>query len=73
MKNRITKTMLILVMMMSSWAVFAQSPLAYLEQTYPQLTELYKEELSKYPAHYVFAVDVSGTMNKYSDVVTKAL
>ena len=55
-----------------SYAV-AQSPLAYLEQTYPQLTDLYREELSKYPAHYIFAVDVSGTMNQYSGVVVQAL
>ena len=53
--------------------LFAQSPLAYLEQNYPQLTELYREELSKYPAHYIFAVDVSGTMNQYSGVVVQAL
>ena len=53
--------------------LFAQSPLAYLEQNYPQLTELYRDELSKYPAHYIFAVDVSGTMNQYSGVVIQAL
>lgn len=50
-----------------------QSSLAYLEQVYPQLTELYREELMKYPAHYVFAVDVSGTMKQYSEDVVKAL
>ncbi len=61
------------MMTMSSWALVAQSPLAYLEQTYPQLTELYREELMKYPAHYVFAVDVSGTMNQYSNDVINAL
>lgn len=58
---------------LSGCYLFAQSPLAYLEQTYPQLTDLYREELSKYPAHYIFAVDVSGTMNQYSGVVTQAL
>jgi len=49
------------------------NPLAYLEKTYPQLTDLYREELVKYPAHYIFAVDVSGTMNQYSGFVTQAL
>ncbi len=57
----------------ATFLTFGQSPLAYLEQTFPQLTELYKDELSKYPAHYIFAVDVSGTMNQYSGTVTEAL
>ena len=54
---------------------FGQStdPLAYLNDNFPQLTELYRDELSKYPAHYIFAVDVSGTMNKYSNFVIQAL
>ena len=63
----------ILAIIISGNSLFAQSPLAYLEETYPKLTELYREELSKYPAHYIFAVDVSGTMNQYSSVVTQAL
>lgn len=53
--------------------VFAQSSLEYLEANYPQLTELFRKELSKYPAHYIFAVDVSGTMDKYSGFVSTAL
>lgn len=57
----------------ASSSMAQQSPLAYLEQVYPQLTDLYREELMKYPAHYVFAVDVSGTMKQYSDDVVKAL
>jgi hypothetical protein len=51
----------------------SQSSLAYLESAYPQLTELFRKELSKYPAHYIFAVDVSGTMDKYSQFVSTAL
>ena len=47
--------------------------LAYLEQTFPKLTNLYRDELKKYPAHYIFAIDVSGTMNQYSGVVVQAL
>jgi hypothetical protein len=50
-----------------------QSPMAYLERTYPQLTELFKSELSSYPAHYIFAVDVSGSMKKYESMVANAL
>lgn len=63
----------IAIICLSESNVWSQSPLAYLEQTYPQLTELYRDELSKYPAHYIFAVDVSGTMNQYSGFVVQAL
>lgn len=51
----------------------AQNPMTNLEKNYPRLTELYRNELGKYAAHYIFAIDVSGTMNKYSDVVIPAL
>lgn len=51
----------------------ASNPLAYLEQTFPKLTDLYRGELSKYPAHYIFVVDVSGTMSKYEPDVLAAL
>ena len=51
----------------------SSDPMAYLNSTYPQLTELFNEELSSYPAHYIFAVDVSGTMNKYEPLVVGAL
>lgn len=47
--------------------------LAYLEQTFPKLTNLYREELKKYPAHYIFAIDVSGTMNKYENMVVNSI
>ena len=73
MKRQLKTMVLFAAVLFGSLSMMAQSPLAYLETTYPQLTELYREELSKYPAHYVFAVDVSGTMNKYSEVVTMAL
>lgn len=47
--------------------------LKYLEDNFPKLTELFKSELSEYPAHYIFAVDVSGSMNKYQLMVDSAL
>lgn len=74
MKQKLKKLVLAAALLFGSISIMAQqSPLAYLEQTYPQLTELYREELMKYPAHYVFAVDVSGTMNQYSNDVINAL
>ena len=58
---------------MCSTSILAQTSLEYLENTYPKLTDLYRDELMKYPAHYVFAVDVSGTMKQYSGAVINAL
>ena len=49
------------------------SSLAYLEQTFPKLTSLYHPELMDCHTHYIFAVDVSGSMIKYDDTVTPAL
>ena len=60
-------------------SVYAQSQsaqansLAYLEQTFPKLTSLYHAELMDCHTHYIFAVDVSGSMIKYDDTVTPAL
>ena len=53
--------------------IFAQDPLVFLRSSYPKLTELYQEELLKYPVHYIFAIDVSGTMKKYANDVQPAM
>ena len=47
--------------------------LAYLEQTFPKLANLYKSELQNCHTHYIVAVDVSGSMVKYDGIVTPAL
>ena len=49
------------------------SSLAYLEKTFPKLTDLYKSDLQNCHTHYIFAVDVSGSMIKYNEIVTPAL
>lgn len=49
------------------------SSMAYLEQQFPQLTNLYRPELENMHTHYIFAVDVSGSMIKYDTIVTPAL
>ena len=51
----------------------ATGGLDYLEKTFPKLTNLYREELIKYPAHYIFAIDVSGTMNQYEEMVVNSI
>lgn len=59
--------------------IFAQAQstqtnsLAYLKSTFPKLTNLYNPELSNCHTHYIFAVDVSGSMIKYDSIVTPAL
>lgn len=60
---------------------FAQDPnriesetsMKYLEENFPQLTELYRPELQNMNTHYIFAIDVSGSMKKYDEIVTPAL
>ena len=75
MKNIRKKLFVALLFLATLTNATAQSeaPLAYLEKTFPQLTELFRQELSSYPAHYIFAVDVSGTMRRYDPLVTSAL
>jgi hypothetical protein len=75
MKNIIKRIIAVVAILASYTSANAQqeTPLAYLENTYPQLTELFRDELSNYPAHYIFAVDVSGSMKKYQDMVANAL
>ncbi len=49
------------------------NPNAYINEQFPKLSELYRDELSKSKAHYIFAIDVSGSMNKYAPAVTGSL
>lgn len=51
----------------------AQSPLQYLEQSFPKLTEIYREDIDKCHAHYIFAIDVSGSMDKYEGIMVPLL
>ena len=70
---------IVMLVTFSPGSIFAQSQssqtnsLAYLEQTFPKLTGLYHPELMDCHTHYIFAVDVSGSMIKYDDTVTPAL
>lgn len=49
------------------------SSMDYLKQQFPKLTKLYEPELRGMKTHYIFAVDVSGSMKKYDATVTPAL
>lgn len=74
MKN-ILKLFVFFIMIGSVCQVKAQSesPMKYLEDNFPKLTEKFSDELNKYAAHYIFAVDVSGSMKQYQSMVAKAL
>ena len=44
-----------------------------LKADYPQLMKKFGKELEGQRADYIFAIDVSGTMNKYQETVVPAL
>lgn len=44
-----------------------------LANDFPELMKKFGEELKNEHADYVFAIDVSGTMNKYEKIVVPAL
>lgn len=76
---RTLKSTIVSILMALPLVVCAQqngstsNTLSYLKQTFPKLTNLYEKELSNCHTHYIFAVDVSGSMVKYNEIVTPAL
>lgn len=59
---------------LSLTALFAQdSGLQFVKKQYPQLSAMFQKELISEHATYTFAIDVSGTMKKYSEIVIPAL
>ena len=73
------RSIVLLLLLSVSTLVWAQTnstpPLSmqYLENSFPKLTKLYNSELSNAHTHYIFAIDVSGSMVKYDETVTPAL
>lgn len=53
--------------------VISQSSLAYIENTFPELTNIFRDDIGKCHAHYVFSIDVSGSMDQFEDVVVPCL
>lgn len=45
----------------------------FVKKQYPKLSSMFQKELASAHATYTFAIDVSGTMNKYSGIVIPAL
>lgn len=50
-----------------------QDPLQYLESQFPKLYGEYKNDLADAKAHYIFAIDVSGTMKRFEPHVVPSL
>ena len=70
MKRLIT---LIILLLSASSLLLAQQNLDALKADYPQLMKKFGKELEGQRADYIFAIDVSGTMNKYQSTVVPAL
>lgn len=67
-------TLLIAGLMALCVGVRAQDAgLAFVQKQYPQLSAMFQKELISEHATYTFAIDVSGTMRRYQDIVTPAL
>lgn len=47
--------------------------MSFVQQQYPQLTELFHKELTERHVTYTFAIDVSGTMRQFAPIVQPAL
>ena len=55
--------------------IFSQSSssLEYIENTFPELTRIFRDDIGKCHAHYVFSIDVSGSMNQFESIVVPCL
>lgn len=75
MKNQSIRTVICLVLCLCCLAATAQtkSSMDYLEEQFPKLTNLFRQELENTSTHYIIAVDVSGSMVKYDGLVTPML
>ena len=68
------KIALVGLLLLAGAAVSAQDTgLAFVKKQYPQLSTMFQKELVSEHATYTFAIDVSGTMNKFSPIVIPAL
>lgn len=72
---RLLITILYFFISLGNIQVHAIQPQTYtlLEQDYPQLLKKFAKELNTQKANYIFAIDVSGTMNKYENIVVPAM
>ena len=68
------KAILFAVLLLGNLVLAAQqTSMDALKADYPQLMKKFGKELEGQRADYIFAIDVSGTMNKYRETVVPAL
>ena len=69
MKNRILLLIALGTLLMFGQESMAQTAIERLKNDYPAVMEQYGRNLQGIHTHYIFVIDVSGTMNKYKDDV----
>jgi len=65
--------LLVSLVFLASPLVAQEDPMAALKQNYPKVFGLFQDEMQNMHANYLFAVDVSGTMNRFSSTVIPAM
>jgi hypothetical protein len=68
-KNLISRLVLVTLVSLLGVSAMAQTAMERLKQDYPAVMEQYGKNLQDLKIHYIFVVDVSGTMNEYRDKV----
>lgn len=63
----------IILLGLLSEIAYSQSPLNYLENTFPKLTNLIRDDIDNCHAHYIFAIDVSGSMDEHESTMVPLL
>lgn len=71
--NRLFCMLLMILICVTTSAKDEDGGLKYLKEQFPKTTEYFSDNLEKVHATYIFAVDVSGSMGKYADIVQPAL
>lgn len=76
MKNICSTTCILIIgFLLNVFPCLAQDliPLKVLEKDYPSLMEKFGNEVKNQRANYLFAIDVSGTMKQYANIVIPAM
>ena len=69
MNNRFPLLIALSFLLMLGQRSMAQTAIERLKNDYPAVMEQYGRNLHGIHTHYIFVIDVSGTMNKYKDDV----
>lgn len=72
---KIKHYILLIALLVFSGQLYAQGVIGFsqIERDFPVLFDRLRNELQGQKANYIFAIDVSGTMNQYADIVVPAM